>query len=103
MAATAPPKTRKSKTKKRILGFFFCPFGELGVEGEPGAPGGLPIGPPGNPPPGTGGVDRPGAGEPPPGGGIGAPSGGAPFGASRDGFGPSGAVSYTHLTLPTKA
>jgi len=93
IAATAPPKTRKSKIKKVILGLFFFSGTLFAAFAMPGAPGGGAIGLGIGGPPGVGApiAGAPGRGEGPPGGGI-APPGpgkvGPPLGAVNDGLGP---------------
>ena len=93
IAATAPPKTRKSKIKKVILGLFFFSGPVFAPFAMPGAPGREPIGLGIGALPGAGEpiAGAPGRGAGPPGGGIVAPGAGSvgpPFGAVNDGLGP---------------
>lgn len=92
IAATAPPKTRKSKIKKVILGLFFFSGPLFAGFAMPGAPGGGAIGLGIGAPPGAGApiAGAPGRGAGPPGGGIappGAGRAGPPLGAVNDGLG----------------
>ena len=93
IAATAPPKTRKSKIIKVILGLFFFSGPAFAAFAIPGAPGGGPIGLGIGAPPGAGApiAGTPGRGAGPPGDGIAAPGAGSvgpPLGAVNAGLGP---------------